>query len=132
MGIMDRRQKLSITFMHSIMDVMKNAMIISINWLITFWLYGYKKNGVDAWKPFFEWRLRLRRSKTEKIGNWRPFFSFILMLKMLQVFLHFTSCVCIATPLNMWLFLKVKRIWLKRFFFNSWCVLRSSQFRVKC
>ena len=33
---MDRRQKLSITFMHSIMDVMKNAMIISINWLITF------------------------------------------------------------------------------------------------
>ena len=43
MGIMDRRQKLSITFMHSIMDVMKNAMIISINWLITFWLYGYKK-----------------------------------------------------------------------------------------
>ena len=40
---MDRRQKLSITFMHSIMDVMKNAMIISINWLITFWLYGYKK-----------------------------------------------------------------------------------------
>ena len=36
MGIMDRRQKLSITFMHSIMDVMKNAMIISINWLITF------------------------------------------------------------------------------------------------
>ena len=98
---MDRRQKLSITFMHSIMDVMKNAMIISINWLITFWLYGYKKMVLMHENHFLNEGYLRSRSKTEKIGNWRPFFSFILMLKMLQVFLHFTSCVCITTPLNM-------------------------------